>query len=82
MCIASFIFHWKLCRVPKVMTVPVQHLGCNFIPCWVCRQKTYCISFIEVLADVVDIAKVVIHNLVWLFERRLYLVYEFLNSLF
>jgi hypothetical protein len=41
--IASFILHWKLCRVPKVTTVPVQHLGCSSIPCWVCRQKTYCI---------------------------------------
>jgi hypothetical protein len=52
-CIASFILHWKLCRVPKVMTVPVQHLGCSSIPYWVCRQKTYYIAFIEVLADVV-----------------------------
>jgi hypothetical protein len=43
MCIASFILHWKLCRVSKVTTVPVQHLGCNSIPCWVCRQKTCCI---------------------------------------
>jgi hypothetical protein len=41
--IASFILHWKLCRVPKVTTVPVQYLGCSSIPCWVCRQKTYCI---------------------------------------
>jgi hypothetical protein len=41
--IASFILHWKLCRVHKVTTVPVQHLGCSSIPCWVCRQKTYCI---------------------------------------
>jgi hypothetical protein len=38
--IASFILHWKLCRVPKVTTVPVQHLGCSFIPCWVYSQKT------------------------------------------
>jgi hypothetical protein len=43
MCIASFILHWKLCRVPKVTTVLVQHLGCGSIPCWVCRQKTCCI---------------------------------------
>jgi hypothetical protein len=43
MCIASFILHWKLCRIPKVTTVPVQHLGCSSIPCWVCRQKTCCI---------------------------------------
>jgi hypothetical protein len=43
MCIASFILHWKLCRVPKVMTVPVQHLEWSSIPCWVCRQKTCCI---------------------------------------
>jgi hypothetical protein len=41
--IASFILHWKLCHVPMVMTVPVQHLGCSSIPYWVCRQKTYCI---------------------------------------
>jgi hypothetical protein len=41
--IASFILHWKLCRVPKVTTVPVQHLGCSSIPYWVCRQKTCCI---------------------------------------
>jgi hypothetical protein len=39
---ASFILHWKLCHVPKVTTVPVQHLGCSSIPCWLCRQKTYC----------------------------------------
>jgi hypothetical protein len=43
MCITSFILHWKLCRVPKVTIVPVQHLGCSYIPCWVCRQKTCCI---------------------------------------
>jgi hypothetical protein len=42
--IASFILHWNLCCVPKVMTVPVQHLGCSSIPCWVCRQKTCCIG--------------------------------------
>jgi hypothetical protein len=41
--IASFILHWKLCRVSKVTTVPVQHRGCSSIPCWVCRQKTCCI---------------------------------------
>jgi hypothetical protein len=40
MCIASFILHWKLCRVDKVTTVPVQHLGWSYIPCWVCSQKT------------------------------------------
>jgi hypothetical protein len=38
--IASFILHWKLCRVPKVTTVQVQHIGCSSIPYWVCRQKT------------------------------------------
>jgi hypothetical protein len=38
--IASFILHWKLCRVRMVTTIPVQHLGCSSIPCWVCRQKT------------------------------------------
>jgi hypothetical protein len=38
----SFL-HWKICRVPKGMSVPVQHLGCNSIPYWVCRQKTCCI---------------------------------------
>jgi hypothetical protein len=43
MCIASFILHCKLCRVTKVTTVPVQHLGYSSIPCWVCRQKTCCI---------------------------------------
>jgi hypothetical protein len=32
MCIASFILHWKLCHVPKVMTVPVQYIGCSSIP--------------------------------------------------
>jgi hypothetical protein len=37
MCNASFILLWKLCRVTKVMTILVQHLGCNSIPCWVCR---------------------------------------------
>jgi hypothetical protein len=42
--IASFILHWKLCRVPKVTTVLIQHLGCSSIPCWVCRQKTCCIG--------------------------------------
>jgi hypothetical protein len=42
--IASLILHWKLCRVPKVMTIPVQHLRCSSIPCLVCRQKTCCIS--------------------------------------
>jgi hypothetical protein len=41
--IELFILHWKLCRVPKVTTVLVQHLRCSSIPCWVCRQKTYCI---------------------------------------
>jgi hypothetical protein len=41
--IASFILHCKLCHVPKVTTVLVQHLGCSSIPCWVCRQKTCCI---------------------------------------
>jgi hypothetical protein len=41
--IASFILHWMLRRVLKVMTVPVHHLGCSSIPCWVCRQKTCCI---------------------------------------
>jgi hypothetical protein len=39
MCIASFILHWKLCRVRKVMTIPIQHLGCSSIPSWVCRQN-------------------------------------------
>jgi hypothetical protein len=43
MLIASFILHWKLYRVPKITTVLVQHLGCSSIPCWVCRQKTWCI---------------------------------------
>jgi hypothetical protein len=41
--ITSFVLHWKLCRVPKVTIVPVQHFGCSSIPCWVCRQKTCCI---------------------------------------
>jgi hypothetical protein len=41
--IALFILHWKLCRVTKVTTVPVQHLGYSSIPCWVCTQKTCCI---------------------------------------
>jgi hypothetical protein len=43
MLIASFILHWKLCHVPKVMIIPVQNLGCSSIPCWICRKKTCCI---------------------------------------
>jgi hypothetical protein len=41
--IASFILHWKLCCVLKVIIVPVQHLGCSSISCWVCSKKTCCI---------------------------------------
>jgi hypothetical protein len=41
--IASFILHWKLCRVSKVTIIPVQHLGCSSIACSVCRQETCCI---------------------------------------
>jgi hypothetical protein len=45
LCNASFILNWKLCRVPKVMTVLVQHLGCSSIPCWYAGRR-HCIAFI------------------------------------
>jgi hypothetical protein len=46
MCIASFIYIG--CYIVDLRSQPYQYniLGCSSIPCWVCRQKAYCIAFI------------------------------------